>query len=115
MWYFNNEKIYIDRTDSKFRHCQIQNDEEVFGFLKEIGFSKYKIGELSFLEQIYLFNNAKIIIGAHGAGFSNLAFCKSETNVIEVRPFNHPNNVFKSISQITVSYTHLTLPTSDLV
>ena len=40
----NNEKIYIDRTDSKFRHCQIQNDEEVFGFLKEIGFSKYKIG-----------------------------------------------------------------------
>ena len=96
----NNEKIYIDRTDSKFKHCQIQNNEEVFGFLKEIGFSKYKIGELSFLEQIYLFNNAKIIVGAHGAAFTNLTFCKPDTNIIEIKPVSHPNNQYKRISQI---------------
>ena len=96
----NNEKIYIDRTDSKFKHCQIQNDEEVFGFLKERGFSKYKVGELSFFEQIYLFNNAKIIVGAHGAAFANLTFCKPDTNFIEIKPASHPNNQYKRISQI---------------
>ena len=96
----NNEKIYIDRTESKFGHCQIQNDNEVFDFLKEKGFSKYKVGELSFFEQIYLFNNAKIIIGAHGAAFANLIFCKPDTNIIEIKPSTHPNNVNKRISSI---------------
>ena len=96
----NNEKIYIDRTESEFKHCQIQNDKEVFDFLKEKGFSKYRTGELSFFEQIYLFNNAKFIIGAHGAAFTNLAFCKPSTNIVEIKPFTHPNNVNKRISQI---------------
>ena len=96
----NNEKIYIDRTDSKFKHCQIQNDKEVFDFLKNKGFSKYKVGELSFCEQIYLFNNAKIIIGAHGAAFTNLVFCKPNTNIIEIKPVSHQNNQYRRISQI---------------
>ena len=96
----NNEKIYIDRTESKFNHCQIQNDNEIFNFLKEQGFSKYKVGELSFFEQIYLFNNAKIIIGAHGAAFTNLAFCKPNTKIIEIRPSTQSNNNYKRISQI---------------
>ena len=96
----NNEKIYIDRTESEFKHCQIQNDNEVFNFLKEKGFSKYRTEELSFFEQIYLFNNAKFIIGAHGAGFANLAFCEPNTNIIEIKPSTHPNNVSKRISQI---------------
>ena len=96
----NNEKIYIDRTESKFNHCQIQNDNEIFNFLKEKGFSKYKVGELSFFEQIYLFNNAKIIIGAHGAAFTNLAFCKPDTKIIEIRHSTQLNNNYKRISQI---------------
>jgi len=96
----NNEKIYIDRTESEFKHCQIQNDKEVFDFLKQKGFSKYRTGELSFFEQIYLFNNAKFIIGAHGAAFTNLTFCKPNTNIIEIKPLAHPNNVNKRISQI---------------
>ena len=96
----NNEKIYIDRTESRYNHCQIQNDNEIFNFLKEKGFSKCRVGELSFFEQIYLFNNAKIIIGAHGAAFTNLAFCKSDTKIIEIRPSTQPNNNYKRISQI---------------
>jgi len=99
----NNEKIYIDRTESRYNHCQIQNDNEIFNFLKEKGFSKCRVGELSFFEQIYLFNNAKIIIGAHGAAFTNLAFCKPDTKIIEIRSLiykNYQNNNYKRISQI---------------
>ena len=29
----SNEKIYIDRTESKFNHCQIQNDNEIFNVI----------------------------------------------------------------------------------
>jgi hypothetical protein len=37
-----------------------------------------------FEEQVKYFNNAKLIIAAHGAGLSNLFFCKQRTKVIEV-------------------------------
>lgn len=35
-------------------------------------------------EQIKYFNNAKIIIAAHGAALSNMLFCKKSTYIIEV-------------------------------
>ena len=96
-----NDKVFIDRRDdTKFNHCQIINDEEVFQYLKSKGFSKYKVGQLSFKNQIHLFHNAKIIIGPHGAAFANLAFCKPQTKVIEFKPFNHPTVVNKRISEI---------------
>ena len=95
-----NEKVFIDRSESAFSHCQFVNNEEVINFLKNKGFTSYKVGELSFQEQVYLFNNAKIIIGAHGAAFANLAFCKKNTKIIEIKPKNHPNFVDQHISKI---------------
>ena len=97
----SNDKVFIDRRDdTKVNHSQIINDEEVFQYLKSKGFSKYKIGQLPFKNQIHLFHNAKIIIGPHGAAFANLAFCKPQTKVIEFKPFNHPTVVNKRISEI---------------
>lgn len=99
--FISSDKIFIDRRDdTRFNHCQIINDEEVFKYLKPKGFSKYKIGQLSFKNQIHLFNNAKIIIGPHGAAFSNLIFCKPETKIVEFKPFGHPTVVNKRISEI---------------
>ena len=96
-----SNKIFIDRKDdTKFKHCQIINDDEVFEFLKSKGFAKYKVGQLSFKKQIYLFNNAEVIIGPHGAAFANLAFCNPGTRVIEFKPFGHPTVVNKRISEI---------------
>ena len=55
---------------------------------------------MSFFEQIYLFNNAKVIVGAHGAAFTNLVFCKPKTKVIEIIPKSHPNTVNRKISKV---------------
>lgn len=95
-----NDKIYIDRSSSKSKHCQFINHHEILEFLKLKGFSSYKTEELSFFEEIYLFKNAKFIIGAHGAGFANLAFCNKLTKVIEIRPENRTNSLYKRISDI---------------
>lgn len=95
-----NNKIFIDRRESKFNHCQIINDKEIKNFLVKKGFAIYRIGELDLFKQFYLFNNAKIIIGAHGAAFANLIFCKKNTKVIEFFPKNHPNFVNKKICKM---------------
>ena len=95
-----NKKIFIDRTDSTSKHCQIQNESEVFNYLKNKGFSKYQLTKLSFFEKVYLFGNAEVVVGAHGAAFANLVFCKPKTKVIEIRPCINPNTVYERISYI---------------
>lgn len=76
------ENIYISRPQTTRRN--IENEIELLANLKKHGFEKILMENLSFIEQIALFNNAKIIIGPHGAAFSNLTFCKEKTKIIEL-------------------------------
>ena len=68
--------------------------------LKKNNFVNYKLESLSFFEKIYLFKNANIIIGIHGAGFVNTVFSKPNTKIIEIRPFLYSNTVYERISNI---------------
>ena len=107
----SNKKIFIDRSESKFNHCKIINDDEVSSYLNSKGFSKYKVGQLSFRKQIHLFKNAKTIIGPHGAAFANLIFCKAKTKVIEIKPKKHKNFINKKISEyLNLDYTLIETP-----
>ena len=70
---------------------------------------------MSFDEQIYVFSNAKIIIGAHGAGLTNLCFSKEKTKVIEIRSsepgYGFQNKVYERISRINnLNYSLLSTP-----
>ena len=79
-----SKKIFIDRSDSKFKHFQLTNNMEIISRLKQKNYSVVKLSKLNFFEQISLFSNSKVIIGVHGAGFANLAFCKPRTKVYEI-------------------------------
>ena len=109
-----NDKIFIDRRESRYNHCQIINDKEVKEFLIKKNFSVYQVGQLSFFEQIYLFQNAEIIIGAHGAAFANLIFCKPKTKILEVIPEDHPNSVNRTISDFK-DLNYITIKTKKLL
>jgi len=78
------KNIYISRYDAKIR--QIKNEEEFLGKLQKFNFEKYQLAKLSFKEQIELFSRAGIIVGAHGAGFTNLIFARKNTVLIEIFP-----------------------------
>lgn len=76
-------KVFISRKDSKIRACL--NEDEIFDTLfKPYGFKRYELAKLSFLEQVALFNQAKIIVGPHGAGFTNIVFCQPGARIIEL-------------------------------
>ncbi len=84
------KKFFIDRSDSKSNHRffrSISNEVELKKFLIQKGFEIVSLSNLSFNNQVKLFRNAEIIIGLHGAGFSNLAFCtpSSSTKIIELK------------------------------
>jgi len=82
------KKIYIDRSDSTSNTRSLRliiNENEVKNFLNNNGFKSITLGDLHFKDQVRLFDNAEIIIGLHGGGFSNLSFCKTGTKVVELK------------------------------
>lgn len=71
--------IYINRSNRR-----LKNESELQKMLQEIGFEIVNLEELILDEQVLFFSNAKIIIGFHGAGLSNLLFASNSTKVFEI-------------------------------
>ena len=100
-------KIYIDRSDSKFNTSNkriILNENEIREILLKKKFKIIRLTEYSFKDQIAIFNNAKIIIGNHGAGFANLVFCKRNTKIIEFIDKNTSKPIRKICKDLNLRY-----------
>lgn len=79
-------KINTNVTTGRERR-EINNIENVETYLNAEYKDKFKsiyFENLTFEEQVLYFNNAKMIICAHGAVMSNMFFCKEHTTIIEV-------------------------------
>jgi hypothetical protein len=66
---------------------EINNITDIENFLKikyENKFKSLYFENIPFEEQVKYFNNAKLIICAHGAVMSNMFFCKEGTKIIEI-------------------------------
>ena len=72
--------------------------KKIKNFLLKKKFKILKLSSFSFIDQIAIFNSAKIIVGNHGAGFANLVFCKKNTKIIEFVDKNTAK-IFKKISK----------------
>lgn len=81
-----SSKIYIDRSDSKFsKNRYIVNEENLKKYLITKGFKSVVLSKISFKKQVKIFSHAKVIVGAHGAGFSNIIFSNPGTKIIELQ------------------------------
>ena len=94
------KKVFLDRSQSKFNHCQILNIEKIKNLLLKEKFEIHKPETISFKKQINLFRNSSTIIGAHGAAFTNIIFCNPGTKIIEIIPKDHPNKKCQRICKI---------------
>lgn len=98
--------IYIRRGDSKVR--QIVNESSLMAMLEKKGFTSYLLSQLPFAEQVRLFSTAQVIVAAHGAGLSNLAFCKEGTALIELFAPDYIKPTYQIISEKTgIQYSYI--------
>ena len=77
------EKIYLARSDNARNARNIGNETELISYLKKREFLVVYAENYSVAQQVKLFSNARVVIGAHGAGFANMVFCKPKTILIE--------------------------------
>lgn len=85
------EKLYISRRKVESRILPnriMSNEEEIESYLSTQGYKIIYNEELSWKEKIFLYSNAKIIIGTFGSGMLNTMFAKQKTKILSIRPFN---------------------------
>jgi capsular polysaccharide biosynthesis protein len=77
-----SELIFISRGNTRER--AIVNEREFEERLYSIGFQVVRLETMTVREQVEMFSRAKVIVGTHGAGLTNILFCQPDTIVIEL-------------------------------
>ncbi len=80
--------IYVSRLGAKAR--PLDNEAALAAVAQRLGFEIVDPGELTFLDQVALFSQARVVAGPHGAGLANAAFCSPGSILLELRPLNRP-------------------------
>jgi capsular polysaccharide biosynthesis protein len=74
--------LFVSRRDSNLR--VMHNEAELEAALRPLGFTTFVAGEAPVTEQIRAFSRARVIVGAHGAGLTNLIFAPPGAFVLEI-------------------------------
>lgn len=74
-------RIYVTRADARQR--RVSNEDEVFSFLRGLGFESVQLAGRTMADQARLFADAAAVVAPHGSGLTNLMFCSPGTRVVE--------------------------------
>lgn len=77
-----SKHIYLSREGASHSGRNIINNESIKKKLLSYGFDVIDPASLSFREQVTLFQEADLIVGAMGSAFTNLIFCNPDTKII---------------------------------
>jgi hypothetical protein len=86
------ELIYISRRALSLKNqSRITNEDDFLQELVRLGFEIVTPECLTLKEQVRIFQNAKVILGAFGAGLTNMLFCQPPSMILELQdPFFAP-------------------------
>jgi len=79
-------KIYLSRRSSQLKKRKLLNQNEIETLFIKRGYEIVDMADLSFEQQVSLFESASHIAGVSGASFSNLVFANKNCHVILLAP-----------------------------
>lgn len=92
------KKVFLSRLNHGY--SRFTNEKEIVSLFEEYGFESVYTGDLSFEEQVKLFDEADVVAGATGAAFANIAFCRPGTKIICIIPKEYDFNLYSTIAGI---------------
>jgi hypothetical protein len=100
-----SSRLYVSR---RFSSRALQNEVEIEKILEQNGFEILYLERLTFKEQIQKFASSEIIIAPHGAGLTNILWCKEGTKVVEVTSPSVFNPCYRNLSnQIQLNHSFI--------
>lgn len=96
----NSAKYKYTLISRKKSSRGLKNEDQLYEMLTKYNFKKYYFENLSYMEQIRICYNSKIIIGVQGSGLANLIFMKKSSNIIEMTNSFIKNPVIKLLCKV---------------
>ena len=96
------KKLYLSRARSR---RSFPNETDVEALAASKGFEPTYLEELSFTEQVRLFQQATHIVGLHGAGLANMVFSPAGTRIRELSPRNTAHPMYEVLAN-TCQHTY---------
>lgn len=89
---------YLRREGEGRNRRRILNENALVAALAPLGFESVAMEGRTVAAQAELFAGARCIVAAHGAGLTNLVFCRPGTRVVEVLPANALVAIYAQLS-----------------
>lgn len=79
------ELLLVKRVKENAKNRIVKNLDEFYEKAKKkFDVKLVELSEYSFMEQVAMFHNAKNIVAQHGAGLTNIIFCKKDVKIYEI-------------------------------
>ena len=95
---YPGRRLYIARTDSRNR--TLANERDLISRLERAGFTAVVPGTMPLSEQVRLFATASHIVAGHGAGLTNIAYCRPGARLCELHPEGYVNWTFRRLAAL---------------
>lgn len=92
-------KLYLSRAAQRGR--RLTNESNLWKALEPMGFEMLSPEALSHQDQVRMFSEAAMVVGASGAALANLMFCQPGCTAIELRPGTFGEPLFVGLSVAT--------------
>lgn len=100
-------RLYIPRTTTRL----IENEDALIRILKEYDFEIFEPVDHDNPPEV--FAQAEIVVGGHGAGLADIAFCQPGTDVLELIPSDHVRPYWYTLAEAAdLEYSYIVGPST---
>lgn len=90
--------IYISRQKARYR--RVVNEDQVLSLLERFGVQSYCLEDMTVMQQLQLFSQARLIIAPHGAGLVNMVHCSHPFHILEIYPDGYHDSSYRVLSRV---------------
>jgi len=95
---YPHRRLYVGRGQTR-NNRRVENEAELLSALEDRGFTKFDPAGLTVAEQVRTFAEASVIVAAHGAALTNVAFCSPATDVVELFAPDYVNPCYWALAR----------------
>jgi capsular polysaccharide biosynthesis protein len=95
------QRLYLSRRKAPSRN--LVNEEQILEILGKLNFRPFYAEDHSIGETAAIIAAADAIVGVHGSGFANLAFCSPDTKVVDILAPKHLDPYYWILANLTGS------------
>jgi hypothetical protein len=93
-----SDRLYISRRGTS---RPLPGEERLEAELTQRGFTVLRLEEMTWIDQVRAFQQARVIVAPHGAGLANLVFTPPGATVVELTFGLHYNRCFEWVCHVT--------------